>query len=197
MRMCKLIFQYFIPVWIAISCISCTQKRHEQVIQKYYSGFNTGNFDGVIGCITDSMVVGEMEYQISQGKKELYQMFQWDSVFQPKYKILEIKKDSNAYVATLWKNCRRIDFLQDTAITFKVKIDFIGNRISGIRLTEYIGLNFDKWQYRTEALIAWVDQNHPELSGFNNDLTLTGAQNYLKAVDLWKKTEITNKKNDE
>lgn len=182
----NLVYHFFMLTFAVIFCLSCShQKRQEQVIKNYYAGFNSGNFRQIGNCISDSMVVGEMEYLISHNQKELYHLFQWDSVFQPEYKILDIKKDSSHYVATVWKTCQRIYFLQDTAITFRVRIDFKGNRISGIRLTEYMDLNFDKWQYRTEALIAYIDQNHPELSGFNNDLTKSGALHYLVAVKLF------------
>ena len=51
--------------------------------------FNSGNFKQISDCITDSMVVGEMEYMICHNQKELYHLFQWDSVYQPEYKIVE------------------------------------------------------------------------------------------------------------
>src|SRR5512133_3052974 len=71
----------------------------EQNIKDYYAGLNVSNFKWITNCISDSIVTSEMEYILTRNKSELYNQFQWDSVFQPHYKIMDIKKDSDAYVA--------------------------------------------------------------------------------------------------
>jgi hypothetical protein len=187
----------FLFITLSFAFLSSCQPDSRQIIKDYYAGLNASNFEQITNCISDSLVTSEMEYVLTRNRSELYNQFQWDSVFQAHYEIMDIKQDSDAYEVTLSKNCKQIHFLQDTSITYKVRIDLMNSRISKIQLTHYMDLNFEKWQYRTESLIAWVDQNHPELSGFNNDLTKTGAQNYVMAVDLWKKSKAFEKVNNQ
>jgi hypothetical protein len=169
---------------------SCSSKQRtdsqEQIIKYYYNGLSTGNFKLISKCISDSILIIEKGYILTNNRNDYYQHIQWDSVFKPKYNLIDLKKDSDFYVAIVSKICKRIEFLQDTVITFKEKIEFKNNQIDKMQLLDYLLLDFEKWQQRTESLIAWIDKNHPEISGFNTDMTLKGAQNYLKAVDLYK-----------
>ena len=170
--------------------ISCNTKQQtnsqEQLIKDYYNGLTTGDFKLISKCISDSILIIEKSYVLTNNRNDYYRHTQWDSVFKPKYNLIDLKKDSDSYVALVSKICKRIEFLQDTVITFKEKLEIKNNQIVKMQLLDYILLDFEKWQQRTESLIAWIDNNHPELSGFNTDLTLKGAQNYLKAVDLYK-----------
>lgn len=186
----KINFTGIVLIGLIITMISCNSKKStdskDQIIKDYYSGCNSGNFNMISECISDSIMTTEMEYILTRNRNELYKQFQWDSVFQPKYNLIDLENDSNSYVATISKICKRIDFLQDTVITFTVKIDFKDDKIIKMQLTDYVLLDFIKWQQRTETLISWINQNYPELSGFNNDLTKSGAQKFLKAVDLYR-----------
>ena len=47
-------------------------------------------------------------------------------------------------------------------------------------------MDLEKWIPRRDSLSTWVDRNHPEIKGFVNDMTPFGAQNYLKAIDLFR-----------
>lgn len=55
-----------------------------------------------------------------------------------------------------------------------------------IKTVVYIGANFAIWSAWKNSLVKWVDANHPDLNGFIHDLSKTGAENYLKAIDLFK-----------
>jgi hypothetical protein len=54
---------------------------------------------------------------------------------------------------------------------------------------EYLNFNVDKWTSNRDSLVSWIDRNHPELTGFIFDLTPKGAENYMKAIELYKKAQ--------
>lgn len=51
--------------------------------------------------------------------------------------------------------------------------------------------NFDlyQWSSRRDTLVKWIETYHPELSGFNFDMTKNGAENYLKSIELYEDKE--------
>jgi len=46
--------------------------------------------------------------------------------------------------------------------------------------------DFKLWNLTKNEMVTWIKKNHPELDGFIYDQTKTGAQNYLKAIALYK-----------
>lgn len=182
-------FVYIIFTGLIISLISCNSGRNslanKRVIKDYYTSLNKADFKLASKYIADSINSTEMGYILASNREELYRNFQWDSVFIPNYKLTEIVCDSASAVATVSKFCKRIEFLHDSALVFKVRFDFKNNQISKMQLTDYISSDFNKWQFRRDTLVAWIDRYHPELSGFINDLTIKGAQNYFKAIELF------------
>jgi hypothetical protein len=183
------IFDYTMLTVILISLTdSCNTKQNisrEQMVNDYYYGLNTGDFNLISNCISDSIITAEMDYILTQNKQDLYKQFQWDSVFKPNYSLIDLTNDSSGILVTVAKICKRIEFLQDTALVYKAKIDFSGNKIIKISITDYVYMNLKKWGPTRDSLSAWIDKYHPELAGFVNDMTLNGAQNYLTAIDLY------------
>ena len=173
-------------ILLVIACsIDKTQRNKTQLVQDYYMGLNLGNFKLISGCVADSVITSEKDFILSRTRLELYQHFQWDSVFRPNYQIIDVKDLEQAVQLTVIKQCERIQFLQDTAMVYKVNITFSDGKITQIQTTDYVFLDFTKWQPRRNTLVKWIDVNHPELSGFVNDLTLNGAQNYIQAINLY------------
>lgn len=172
---------------------SCNSKQkdmaHEQLVRDYFHGFNTGDYNLISNSISDSIKITEKEYVIVHARNDFHRHFQWDSVFAPKYNIIDLKVDGDCAIGTVSKTCKRIEFLQDSALVSNVSIYFSDNKISEIQTTEYVFLDYLKWQPRRDNLTSWIDENHPELSGFVSDISIKGAQNYLKAIALSKSNE--------
>ena len=58
-------------------------------------------------------------------------------------------------------------------------------KISKIEDFEYIGTDWEKWVNERDSLVRWINKNHPKLDGFVHDLTMKGAMNYVKAIELY------------
>lgn len=183
----NLLFILFGLITILLSC-NLNQKNieREQLVRDYYQGFNTGDYGLITNSVCDSIKITEKEYILTRTRNELQRQFQWDSVFSPKYSLVDIEIKGNSVGATISKTCKRIAFLQDTALIYRVLIDFNGNKITEIQTIEYVFLDSLKWQPRRDNLTVWVNENHPELAGFVSTQSIKGAQNYLIAIDLYK-----------
>ena len=53
----------------------------------------------------------------------------------------------------------------------KQRIHFKQGVITTIENREYMNFDVPKWTSNRDSLVSWIDINHPELSGFINDLT--------------------------
>jgi hypothetical protein len=142
-------------------------------------------FSNVLKCVDDSILISEFDYILANSINDLRTNFQWDSVFNPHYEIVELTIIDKNMEALISKTCRRIRFLHDSAIVYKVNIDFENDKIKKMKTFDYKVFNFEKWQARRDTLVSWIDKNHPEISGFLTNQTLKGAQNYLEAIDLY------------
>ena len=181
--------RYTLLILMAVTLLGCNNSSeslsNEEVIQKYFEGYSNGNFEEMAKLIADTIKTIDVDFVLSKSRTELYNIFQWDSVFSPKYKVLEINPSDSATEATIWKTCKRIKFLHDTAIVCKYEFEFTDNKISKITTTDYVLFDFKKWQSRRDTLEKWINSNHEELKGYITDQSLKGAQNYVKAIDFY------------
>lgn len=174
---------------LSIATLSCYSPKFnpENVVKNYIEAINTGNFMLISGNVHDSLKYFEIDYLVSDTKKKFYKNFQWDSVFSPKAELIACKnfgKDSAS--AILSKNCQRIQFLQGKSLVVKQNFYFENNILTKIKTIEYLDEDFATWGANLDSLNKFTDLNHPELTGFANDITVKGAQNYLKVIDLYK-----------
>ena len=185
--------KHFFLLFMVFVALSCSNKQVNPVLRNtvdnYYEAFNTGNFNEMRQLVTDSIKLLEGSLLIAQGEKALYNFFQWDSVFDPSYTIIAYEElDSNHALATVEKSCKRIRFLIDKPFVTKVKIEFNKAKIDAVSTVDYIDVDFDAWEAKRNALTGYIDNKYPELSGFVFDQSKAGAENYLKAIEIYEAT---------
>lgn len=103
--------------------------------------------------------------------------------------MVSLEKENDQFVATVSVNSLRFEFLKNNPLTFRHKFDFKSGKISKIETVEFIDTNWETWQKERDSLVKWVKSNHPKLDGFIHDLSMQGAINYLKAIELYKKSQ--------
>ncbi|GAA3508975.1 hypothetical protein GCM10022393_21210 [Aquimarina addita] len=157
-----------------------------ELVQKYYNELNNSNYSKISQLVGDSITLSEGGYYMNFSENDYYRFFQWDSVFSPTYKVLEINQKNNTIEVTISKLCDRIQFLNEKPTTAKEIFEIREHQITTITTTE---LNFDYklWDLKKNKIISWIKLNHPELDGFIYDQTKNGAQKYLKAIALYNK----------
>ena len=184
----KLIIYGFLIIALIYSCNYNSDKTTPaKIIGAFYDGLNKSDFNQVESCISDSLLFMEGGFVLTKNIREFYVLFQWDTVFSPKFSIINSRKISdNTIEVTVSKLGKRIKFLNDSAIVYKAKFDFANNQITKLDHCELVIFDTLKWNSRRDTLVAWIKTNYPDLDGFVYDQTLTGAQHYLEAIELYK-----------
>jgi hypothetical protein len=182
------IYTLFITITLHVGCNSQPEESTpEEIAIEYINALNASDFEKINSNISDSILTVEGDFIVTNSRENYYVHFQWDSVFVPNYKVIETEKiTENSLEITLSKECKRIHYLHDTATVYKVLMEFEDHQITKITTTDYLHFDFTKWQSRRDTLVAWIDQNHPELNGFVFDQSALGAKNYLKAIELYR-----------
>ena len=184
----------FRKITILLLCVSllvgCNQepKKMDKValVEKYYQAMNYSDYSKVTGMFYDSIRFNEMDNTRTFTNEGYRDLIQWDSVFNPKYQILDIKEEGEELHLKISKECDRIMFLQGRPFVSKEVIRFKEGAIYSIDIVEYIDFNDSLWIANRENLVSWIGEHHPELNGFIYDQTKQGALNYLKAIALYK-----------
>lgn len=171
---------------------SCSRKNHNtQLVQNYYNQLNHSKYLELSEFIRDSITISEGSYNMNYSKNDYYKFFQWDSVFSPKYEILEIKEIDKKVEVRVSKICARIKFLNQKPIISKEVIEIKNQKISKIKNVE-MDSDFKLWNIKKNKIVSWIKKNHPQLDGFIHDQTKKGAQNYLKAINLYQESNNKN-----
>ena len=139
------------------------------------------------------MTVTEGDYIMRYSQDSYYEVFKWDSIFQTSYEIAELKETENEVVAFITLSSIRNSFLKNEQMTCQFRLSFESGKISKIESLDCEDANWKIWQDRVAELVQWIEENHPELNGFIYDMTMEGAKNYIKAIELFEsQTKITN-----
>lgn len=165
----------------------CTDKKlsHAEVVTNYYEAFNASDYQQVKQCITDSITIVEGEYVMPYSRDSFHEQFKWDSIFQPTYEIIELQEQDNQIIATVASSSKRYAFLKNDPLTCQFQISFHSDKITRLVALDCPGADWSVWQTERDSLVSWIGANHPELDGFIHDLSMKGARNYLKAIELY------------
>ena len=174
---------------LALSLCSCNTKlSNEEVVINYYSSLNEGNFDQVRKYIADSLYFTEGDQTVKLSRDTYYDYFQWDSVFQPRYKVLNIKSVDDLVEIRLEAKSDRLKFLENNPLVTEQQIHLSDQKILKIDYTNYGDVDWNRWSAKRDSLISWMKVHHPEHPEFIYNLTKTGAEDYIKAIALFHNT---------
>lgn len=179
-------------LFLLIVNIGCTEKEStskEQIIA-YYEGFKNSDYSQVKKTLSDSLVIVAGDFTMPFSRESYYQQFKWDSVFKPFYKLIKIENENEQAVATITLSSAKHKFLSNSQMTCSYKFHFKAGKISKIEELGCPNAKWELWGKGVKTLTNWVKLNHPELDGFINDLSMKGAQDYMKAIELYEQREI-------
>lgn len=184
----KVPFGFLIGFVLLMACGRNLQDNNGNTpVHAFYEHLATGNIDRVFKVLNDSISVYEGSMLICRGFEDYYAFFQWDSVFAPRYRILEIEETSaDVFTAVIEKDCQRIRFLLDEPFQTRVKFTCSDGKLLKIETIDYLNADWDKWDSRVNALTGYIDLSHPELSGFLFDQSKQGAENYMMAIRYYR-----------
>lgn len=179
--------KYFILFFLTSFLIGCHNKRPtpSELVTEYYEAFNSSDFSRITAVLNDSITITEGDYIMPYSQESFYEQFKWDSIFQPAYKIVELEEQSKQVIVTVASSSKRYKFLKNDPLTCRFRISFNSNKITKLESLECLDANWDIWQTERDSLVNWTSRNHPELDGFIHDLTMNGALNYLRAIELY------------
>ena len=174
-----------------IGFISCENSEKEikklDIAKKYYQALDNSDSSQMLTLIGDSIVIREnadnYEERFSQNGYTVW--LEWDSVFEPTYKILEIQEENEIVKAKISKDDKRIFFLTQEPMIWTEIVRFEDKKIVKIDRIEYEVFNVSKFVEKREKLVNWISKNHSELSGFLYPQTKSVGKKYLKAIELY------------
>ncbi len=171
--------------------VGCAEEKltHQQSVTTYFNARDTGNYHELKTVVADSITIVAGDFVMPYAPDTFYEQFKWDSVFQPSYEIVDLVEIDDEIVATVTLNSIRNAFLKNAGMTCRYKISFAYRKISKIEELECKGADWNIWQKERDSLVNWIKKKHPELDGFIHNMTMSGALNYLKAIELYKKAK--------
>lgn len=172
---------------IVTGCSNTTKMRTEKVTA-YYKGFEDSDYRQIKRTIADSLITINGDFTSAFSRESYYQQFKWDSVFKPVYKLVKIENQNGHSIATVSVHTSKFEFLKNNPLIFKQQFSFNSGKISKIENIGFIDVNWETWQNELKTLVDWVKDNHPELNGFQFNLTMKGAIDYTHAIELYKQS---------
>lgn len=182
-------------LFILIGLTNCSEQKStpSEQITAYYQGFENSDYSQIKRTIADSLITTEGDYIMPFSRESYYEKFKWDSVFKPVYKLVKIENQGEQAIATVTIRSLKHEFLKNSPMTCNYRYHFKSGKIAKIEGLDCPDANWEVWQKEVGFLVDWVQANHPELDGFINDLTMKGAIDYVKAIELYnrRKTILT------
>lgn len=180
------IVQFFLILIIASSCKKNMQKVDKiETAKSFYTSLNDNDFKTATNVFLDSVRRYENGDSSVLSKDRFKNWLQWDSVFKPEYKILNISESTNGIQVRVSKTDKRIQFLNEGPVIFEEYLKFNSGKVESIEMVKYVVFHDDKWSANRAELVSWIEENHPDLNGFLYDQTKKGGENYMKAIELF------------
>ncbi len=174
--------------------VGCNDQKltYQETVTQYYNARDAANYNEIKTYINDSITIVSGDYIMPYNHDSFYENFKWDSIFKPSYKIIDLEEKNNQIIASVSQRCIRNDFLKNNPLTCSYKISFISRKISKIEELKCKDVDWITWAKERDSLVSWINKNHPELEGFIHDMTMSGAMNYLKAIELYETDKNTS-----
>jgi len=167
--------------------ISCSQADNEQVFRNYIDAYYHHGFEDISEFLADTVTIADIDdYQKIYSKEEFRVFYQWDSVFKPDYKLISLTSTDSIVDVIQTVSSERLVFLGNNPLKTRKRVYFNNGLITRIENQEYLNVDWEVWIARRDSLVKWVDLNHPELNGFIYDMTKEGAEDYQKAMELFR-----------
>lgn len=183
---------------LALCLVGCTDRKPapQETVAHYIEARDTGNFTMLRTLINDSITITAGDYVMPYDMASFYEVFQWDSVLGTSYEIMEWQEQNNKIKATVAMRSDRNAFLQNNPMICGYTFSFTSGKISKIEEMECPGFNGEAWAQKRDSLVEWIKQNHPERNGFIYNMTMQGAMDYTRAMELYKASKnLTTEKN--
>lgn len=182
----KITTYVFLTAIILMSCENKQiQSKNIEITKQYFKVLNHAEPSKVMNWLANSLKITEEEYRQTYSKNEYSKVLQWDSVFTPNYRVLNIEEKDAIVNVKISKIDQRISFLHDNEpFVTNHQIKFHEGKIVEIA-TDYVNFNYAAWEKNKTELLSYINQNHPELNGFLNDLTKDGGIKFLKAITFY------------
>ena len=158
---------------------------HQSTVEEYYRGLNAGDFYQVSSVVADTFTIIEGDFETAYTVASHEVLFRWDSVFATTYEIKKVTIDEGRIQALVSSSSDRYRFLENDPLVCEMNFSFKQDKISQLYIGDCPEADWERWSTKRDSLVQWVDQHHPNLSGFINDLTEKGAQDYMNAVGLF------------
>jgi len=184
--------KHIIVLLIIIVFTSCAEKQHtaSEQIKTYYNGYKNSDYKLIKKVLADSLTTVFGDYTTTYSHQSYYEQFKWDSIFKPDYELVNLNYEDGQLVATVSMRSLKLEFLKNNPMTCQYQFQFTSGKISRIEELNCNDANWKVWKQEVDTLVDWVKINHPELDGFIHDLSMQGAINYLKAIELYKNREL-------
>ena len=181
-----------ISLILLVGLVSCKNSEGAidklEIAKEYFAALDESNSSKMRELVTDSLIttIPEYKFEVRYSKNDYVgKWLKWDSVFEPTYKVLEMKMEEGIVKAKISKVDKRILFFMQKPFLTNEILRFRNDKITSIE-TEYLNFDEDTWEKNRNGLLSWIQENHTELDGFINDQTEDGGKKFLKAIELYK-----------
>ena len=97
---------------LVFACDSNDAPEKEELARNYYKALTDSDYAQIVALHYDSIRVKEGPFISAYSKENYINWFQWDSVFNPNYEILDFKIVDEGAEITVSKVCERIEVIK-------------------------------------------------------------------------------------